>query len=71
MSGQDKSKDPVNEQLVYSYPYHPQYYNPHVRYVSPSSIPPDSPEAPKKKSIVFTYSQVGNSQVKSQVKGKD
>lgn len=39
-----------------------------MRYISPSQA---LPESPVKKSIVFTYSQIGTSQVKSQPKTKE
>jgi hypothetical protein len=65
------TKEVSKEDLTYSYPYHPQYYNPHVRYISPSNVSPDSPQSTGKKSIVFTYSQVGTSQVKPQPKAKE
>jgi hypothetical protein len=42
-----------------------------VRYISPSQVPPDSPESAGKKSIVFTYSKVGMSQANSQIKTKE
>lgn len=63
-------KNPSHEKdLAYSYPYHPQFYNPHVRYVSPSRK--IEPAPPNKQPIFFTYSQVGLPQAKSQVKSKE
>lgn len=37
---------------IHSYPYHPQYYNPQVRFVSPSN---SATQSPMKQSIVFNY----------------